>query len=231
MDLLRASLTQQLYDAPAGCTAHDGIVDQHDAFITHRLIDHIQLDTHGVLALALRRLDKRPPNIAVFDEADAVRNPRFLCEAERRVKPAVRHADYNVRLNRMLTVQDAPGALARLMDAHAVDNRIGPRKIDVFEYAEAALAAAVGTDAAQPVLIGDNNLTRFHVAQKTRADAVERAALGRKDIACFSCANTQRPKSVRIARGNQLFRRHNHKRIRALDRMHRLGDSLLDARR
>ena len=131
----------------------------------------------------------------------------------------------------MLTVQDAAGALARLVDAHAVDDRIGPREIDVFKYAKAALAAAVGADAAQAALLGDNDFTRLHVAQETRADAVERAALGRKGIALFGRTDAQRSKAVRIARGNQLFRRHNHKRIRALDRIHRLGDSLLDTRR
>ena len=70
--------------------------------------------------------------------------------------------------------------------------------------------------------VDDCDLSGQKIAHKPCADGVQRTGLGCKyDLAVIGLAVTQRSKSVRIARGDQLLRRADDQRIRALYHIHR----------
>lgn len=88
----------------------------------------------------------------------------------------------------------------------------------------------MGADALKLPVLGDHDLARLDIPQKLRADAVEGAALRGEGIAVLRFADAQRPEAVGVAGGDQLFGGHDDERIGPLERVHRLGDRLLDAR-
>ena len=83
------------------------------------------------------RRDEGPADIFIFDESDPIRNIGRLAETERRVQPGVRHADDDVGRRGMNGGKGFSRPYARLMNPDAIDDRVGPRKIDVFKNAEA----------------------------------------------------------------------------------------------
>ena len=129
MHLGRARLPQ-LPDNPGGGGAPDDrVVHHHHPLALDRGGQHVQLDAHEVFPLALRWLDKGPADVPVFNKADAVRDARLPGKAQRGVQAGIGHADDDVRLHRMLQRQIRAGAHPRLVDADALDDRVGPGKI------------------------------------------------------------------------------------------------------
>src|SRR6266542_2413888 len=57
-----------------GGAAHDGVVQNYDAFSGNHFLDQIQLHSHVEIANQLTRLQKCAPNVMVADEGVAVRN-------------------------------------------------------------------------------------------------------------------------------------------------------------
>ncbi len=230
MHLARTCITQQTDDPRTGGSADDRIVDQHHPLVPDGFSNHVQLDPHRILPLALGGLDEGTADIAVFDEPDPIRNTALLGIAKRSIQTRIRHADHHIRLHRIFPIEDTSGTLPRLMDADSLYHRVGAREIDILKDTETRFAAAMGVQAMQAVLIGDHDLARLNVPHKLRADAVERAGFGRKHHAAARClADAERAEPVGVAHRNQLFRGHNDQRIGTLNRVHRLCNRVLNA--
>ena len=82
MDFGRACFAQHGHDARSGGAAHDTVVDERDALATQHLGQRVELQVDPVLALLLLRLDKGATDIAIFDQAFAVRDPGGASEAD-----------------------------------------------------------------------------------------------------------------------------------------------------
>ena len=146
------------------------------------------------------------------------------------IKAGIRHADDDIRLHGMLEREERACALARDMDAAAVDDGVRAGEVDELEDAELlrrfAAVARVGANAGR---VDDNDLTRADVALKLGADGVERAGFRREDNrAVLQMPHAEGTEAVGVARGNELRRRGEDEGIRALDAVHRSGDSLFD---
>ena len=83
----------------------------------------------------LARLDEGAADIVRADDAELERNARFLAEADRGGNAAVGDGHDIVGLDRSLADELGADVLAYLVDRCAVDDRIGPREIDMLEDA------------------------------------------------------------------------------------------------
>ena len=131
----------------------------------------------------------------------------------------------------MLLRQETAGLQAGLMDAGALDDGVGAGKVDVLKHAHGVgSGAAVILDAAQTVVVSDDDLTGLDVPHEFGADGVQRAALAGKGPAgtVGQFADAQRAEAVGVAGGDQLGVGHDDQRIRALNVVHGAADGHLD---
>ena len=137
-----AGVAHHLHDLQRGRAAHDRIVDEHDALaLEHGAVGVVlELDAH--VADRVGRLDEGAADIVVADDAEIEGKAGRLGEADRRRHARIGHRHDDVGLRRALARELGADPLPHLVDAAAVDDRIGPGEIDVFEDAEARLAAA-----------------------------------------------------------------------------------------
>ena len=210
VDLSSARMAEQLDDLRRGSSPYDTVVYKDNALALYRFADRVQLYPYGILAHSLSRLNERSADIAVLYEADSVGNTALLCEAERSVKSAVRAADDDVRLNRVLQRKIMTCTQTRAVDARTLDDRVGARKINELEHAHGAPLTAVGPNALNAVLVDNDYLSGFDIPDEIGASAVECAALGSHDIAraVRELTQTKRSEALRVACRNELFRRH-----------------------
>src|SRR5262249_33257947 len=117
-------------------------------------------------------------------------------------------------------------ALARVVDAGALDDRVGPREVDVLEDAEAALGRREGAVAGDAVLGDDDQLAGRDVAHEGRADDVERAGLRRQDPGVAELAEDQGAYAQRIAHADQRIVDQRDERIGALDLPQRIDHAI-----
>ena len=226
-----ASLAQQADGAGTGGAAHDGVIHQHDALALDRGGDGVQLDADAALALGLAALNEGAADIFVLDKAYAVGDAALLGVTQGGVQAGIRRADDDVGLDGMLLRQETAGLQAGLMDAGALDDGIRAGKVDVLEHAHrVGGGAAVILDAAQTVVVSDDDLTGLDVPYEFGADGVQGAALAGKGPAgtIGQLADAQRAEAVGVTGGDQLGMGHDDQRIRALDVVHRAADGHLN---
>ena len=128
----------------------------------------------------------------------------------------------------MLDRQVFASLLAGDLDARAVDDGVRAREVDILEHARGGLALDVAVQAAELAVLDHAHFARLDVADELRAERIERAGLGSKDVAAVQHTDAKRTEAVRVARGDQLARRHDDERIRALDQPHRAQHGLFD---
>ena len=124
-----------------------------------------------------------------------------------------------------LTAQRAPDAV----DRAAEDGAVGPR--EVHELEDAALGG-LGWQRRQLVdfrgrALNPQKLSRLELAHGSRADQVERARLGCKDVPLTELAQPQRPKSPRIDDRIQRPPDRHNQRVGALDPFQRVEQLIL----
>ena len=100
----------------------------------------LSLLPHRLLALVLARHDEGAADVAVLDEAFAVLDAEQLRELQRARAAGVRNRDHDVDVVVRPLAQDLLGQLvahahAGLVHGDVVDDRVGPREIDVLEDA------------------------------------------------------------------------------------------------
>ena len=232
MHLFRARLADQIHYMPAGRAADNRVVDENHALSLYRALDRVQLYAHLVLPLRLTGGNEGSAYVLVLDETDAVGDARRPRIAERRVETRIRHADDDIRVDRMLLCEELSRPEMRLLNRHAVDHRIRTREIDILEQTQRVrLLPAVRAYRAHPLGAEHHYLARLDIADKLRADRRQRATLGRHDIAPVRADSvTQRSHPARVAQRYQLHRRHDDQRIGTIQPVHRRAHRLLDRR-
>ena len=223
-------LAHHPHDLDAGRAAHDRIVDQHDALAgDHRAVG-VVLQAHAEFADRLGRLDEGPPDIMVADDAEFERQTAAARVADRRRHAGIGHRHHDVGVGRRLAREFLAHRLARIVDRTAVDDRIGPGEIDVFEDAGPRRLAGQGEEALHAVGVDHHDLAVLDVADEPGADDVERAGLRAQDRTAVEFAEHQRADAERIAGADQLLVGQRHQRVGALDLGQRLDEAVDDLR-
>ena len=185
--LARAGLARHLHDFARRRAADDRIVDEQHDLVLELHADRVQLLAHALLAQRLARHDERAPDVAVLDEALAIREPERVRELQRGRPARVGDRDHDVDVPRLGNAADLVRELlahveARLVHRRAVDHRVGPREIDVLEDARRE-HRVVGAQARVelPGLVDEDGLARRDVAQHRKAQRLQRDRLARDD--------------------------------------------------
>ncbi len=98
-----------------------------------------------------------------------------------------------------------------------MNDRVGPREINVFEDAGPSRLPRQREEALHSVAVDDHHFAVLDVADEFRPDDVERAGLRAEDRAALELAEHERADAERIARPDQLLVGQSHERVRALD--------------
>ena len=203
-------------------------VDQDDALADEVGAAGIVLEAHAEMANLIGRLDKGAADVMVADNAEFERDSRFLRISERRRHARIRHRHHDIGVDVAFAGEFAADALARLVDAGALHDAVGPRKIDVLEDAETAVALAERHQAPHPARPDNDDFAGLDVAHEIGADDVERASLRRQDPGFAEAAEHQRPHAERVAHADDLVLRQRRQRIGALDLAQRIDQPVDD---
>src|SRR5215813_13910217 len=155
----------------------------------------------------------------VADDSELEGQPRFLSIADCCGHTRIGDWDDDVGIDRTLTGEFLPDALARLVDAPPLYDAVRAGEVDVLENAEAGVAMVEWPQAP-------------HAA---RADDDDRTGLRREDPGVGETPEDQRPHAERIAHSDDFLLRERHQRKGALHLTQRvdqpIDDGLLEARR
>ena len=180
VDLGRAGLAQQLDDPLGRRPAHDRIVDDDQALAVDHLAQRVELDRHAAMAQPGRRLDERPPGVAVAVHPLAVREPGCLGEAGRRRGAGVGDGHHQVGVDRVLHRQLHPHLATGLVQVAALHVRVGAGEVDELEDAQRRGRLGEADRARRLARLEDDHLARLDVADVLGADDVEGRRLRRE---------------------------------------------------
>ena len=231
MDLARAGGLHEADDLPARRSAHDRVVDEDDALVLEDAAHRVELHLDAEVADGLLRLDERPADVVIADQAESQRNARCLAVADRRAHARVGDRHHDVGFNRRLGGEDSAEVGAHLVDAAAEHVAVGPGEIDVLEYAVRQLRRRIGPDRPQATVADDQQLAGLDVPNVGGADQIQRAGLGADDPGVAELAERKRTEAVGIAGRNQPVLGQQHHRKRAADLRDRLDQRVFDGRR
>ncbi len=196
VDLLRAGLAQHAHDLARRRAADDRVVDEHDALALHDLAHGVELDLDAEVADRLLRLDERPADVVIADEAEGEGDARLLGVTESR--------DTCPSPARARRRRPAPGAPARgaVRTPAATRRRCGRRPWSrAARSRRARRRTGVETGKAKrcevkPSRDRRHDLAGLDVPLVLGADQVERAGLGGDDGRALADAQRQRPDPV-----------------------------------
>ena len=123
------------------------------------------------------------PDIVVADDAELEGNAGLGRIADGRGHARIGHRDHHIGGHARLAGELGADALARLIDAGALDDAVGPGEVDVFEDAEAARRGGEGAQRMDAGAVEHDELARLDVADELGADDVQRAGLRGQDMA------------------------------------------------
>ncbi len=177
------------------------------------------------------RLDERPADVSVLEEALAQRQPGLGGVPDGGRDRGVRHGDHQVGLDRVLAGQDLPHPLPHGVHHLAVDHAVRPGEVDVLERAGRALgkaeqrqrdrrpdALAAGRRLGRggellgvhALPVDPEQLARVDLADELRADRVERAALGGGHPSAAEATQAERPDPERVPHRDQAVAGQQH---------------------
>ena len=172
--------------------------------------ERVELHPDALLAQPLVRLDERAADVAVLDQALAVRDPGRAREADRGRRARVGDRHHEVGLGRRLGREPLAHAHAHAVHLGARERRVGPREVDVLEDAERLPAFGQRLRRVQPVLVDQDELAGPHVAlvarrrsgrtRRSRRRAPSRRRGGRARAAGCRAGRGSRRASLRRAR-------------------------------
>src|SRR2546427_3946143 len=135
MHLAGARAANHAHDLAAGCTAHDRIVHEHNALAFEDTPDGIQFHPDAEVADRLLRLDERPPDIMISNQAHAHRHAALFGEADGGTHARIGNRHDDVGIHRSFPGKPPSEVGSDFIDAFAEDIAVGPREIDVLEDA------------------------------------------------------------------------------------------------
>src|SRR5829696_6386840 len=227
VDLGGAGLEEQLDQLAAGVAAHDGVVhDDHPVAFDHAR-QRVELEPDAELAHTVGRLDKSSPYVAVLYEAFRVRDAAPLRVADRRHHPRIGDRDDHVGLGRRLLRQDLAHPVPGACDLATIKSRVGTGEVHVLEDTESA-ARALGPVARQALVVYNDDLAGFHVAQEPGADDVQAARLAGDGVTAFDFTDAEGTEAMRVPKGDELVTEDHGHRVSAFEAAHRPPDRLPD---
>ena len=123
------------------------------------------------------RRDESSSDVFVFDQSDSVWNAGGAAESQRGIQSGIRHADHDVRLNRVCFCQTLPGPQTGCMNGYPVQNGIRPGKIDILKNTMAwMLFSAMLPPGLHTAFAENQDFARIHIPDQGRADSVQRTA-------------------------------------------------------
>ena len=151
---------------------------------------------------------KRAADVLIFDKADAVGDAGLARVADGCIKAGIRHADDDVRLHGMLEREERACALARHVDAAAVDHGVGAGEVDELEDAQPLRRfAAVGScRSVTPFLSDDDDLARAECRAQSSAPTASSAqdSEANTTLPSFSLPHAEGTEAVGVAGGDEL---------------------------
>src|SRR6266403_495732 len=209
----RARFPYHTHDFAASGAAHKGIVHQHYALAFDEAAHRIELQLHAKIADGLRRLDKRPANIMIADQAHTERNAGLQRETHCRGHSGVGHRHDNVRPYRMLFRQRAAQRFAAGGDRAAEDDAVWPREIYMLENALLPRLFRREVNGLDAGARNAHHFAGFDLTDVLRVEQIESAGFRGHQPGIAQLAETQRAKAARIADGNQLIGSEHEQRI------------------
>ena len=183
VDFARAGFLQSFHTRLARRPAHDGIVNDDNAFALHERLDEIQFHAHIEIADELRRLEKTASDVMVADERHLVRNAGFLGVTHRGTNAAVGHRNDEVGFDVVLARELATHFLPHVVNAVSVDDAVGTREINVFKNAERALLMLrPGLNAGDTFFVDDDDFARLNIADELRVNQIQRGRFARQNV-------------------------------------------------
>src|SRR5208282_3579812 len=91
------------------------------------------LEANAELADVLGRLDERPPDIVIADNAEFVGDAGLLRVSDGRGYAGIGNRDNHINGSGSLARKFRPAGFAYVIDAAAANDRVRPREIDVLE--------------------------------------------------------------------------------------------------
>src|SRR3546814_2278339 len=134
------------------------------------------------MADLIARLDEGAADIMRAYDSKLERNAACLLIADGGSGARIRHGNDYIRLDRAFDGKLFADALADRIDRGAVDDRIGPREIDMLEDAGAGTNRRERPDRADAPLRHDHQLARFDRAPEGCADHLQPARFRRVDV-------------------------------------------------
>ena len=193
-------------------SAHDRVIDQQYILAAKLEVYRVQLVANRLRALCLPRHDKRAADVAILDKAFAILDAKVVGHLQRgraaRVRNRNNHIDVVVReVTHNFAGQLFTHAQSCLIDRQIIENGIGTREINVFEYAR-CVAHRAGIIAAMEcsIVFDIDTLAGSHVPYARELQDIKRHALGRDYVVLAvsrrALTQNQRPNAVSIAKGN-----------------------------
>src|SRR5438034_2485794 len=179
--LARPGAPDHPHDLPARGAAHDGVVDDHHAPVLEHLPHRVELHLDAKVPDPLLRLDERPADVVVSDQAHLIRRPGFFRVPECRARAGVGYGDDDVRRHRILARELAPQRLAYGVDVATPQDRVRAREVDVLEHAMEPIARRERPDRPGAGIRDDQDFARLDVALTLGFHEVEGARLGGDD--------------------------------------------------
>ena len=228
MDFLRSGFPQEADDALAGGAADDGVVNENHPLVPDGLRDDVQLDADGGFPHVLAGGNEAAADVFVLQEAHAVGNAAFLGVAQGGVDAGVRHADDHVRFHRVFLCEEVAGAEPGLMNRHALDDGVGPGKIDILKHAQGALLSAQAPVGNHAFLAEDHDFPGIDIPDELRPHGVQGTRLrGNHPGPVRGLAVAQGPETVGIPEGDELGGGHQGAGIGAQQLLHGAVDGFL----
>src|SRR5215211_3615810 len=227
VDLSSAGLEEQLDQLAARVAAYDGVVHDDHPFAFDHARQRVELEPDAELAHTVGRLDKSTANVAVLYKAFRVRDAAPLRVAYRRHHPRIGDRDDHVGLGRRLLRQDLAHPVPGACDLATIKSRVGTGEVHVLEDAESA-ARALGPVARQALVVYNDDLAGFHVAQEPGADDVQAARLAGDGVTAFDFTDAEGTEAMRVPKGDELVTEDHGHRVSAFEAAHRPPDRLPD---
>ena len=165
---------------PAGVAAHDRVVEDDHTLAGELGADRIELGADRRLARFVVRHDERAADVAVLHEPLAARQSDLLGHRLPGGLRRLGHRNHDVGLQpgRLEGAAEATAEFhARFVDGGAVEERVGPREVDVFEDAGAVRLVADLAEVRHPVLADPQHLAGLQVPHDLVAGDIEHDGL------------------------------------------------------
>src|SRR5215469_5053936 len=154
--------------------------------------------------------------------------PAFGGVTDRGRDAGIRYRNDDIGGYRALARQFHADPFARLVDADAINDAVGPREVDVLEDAETLVRIFEGLAAFDAAGADGDHLAGLDIAHEGGADDVERAAFRRQNVSVAELTQHQRADAERVTHADQSVLRQRHERVSAFDLTQRFGHPLFD---